>query len=89
MPVVQNISKVLRDPNRRQVKKEYVFCFLHPIYTPYLGYQTIINADKELEEKHRAFKVRLKQLINGFVITLIPHHIIMYSIKMKLVAGYG
>ena len=80
---------VLLDPSRKHVKKEYALCLLHPIYTPYLGYQTITNADKKLEEKHRAFKVRLKQLINGFVITLIPHHIIMYSIKMKLVAGYG
>ena len=69
VPVIQNMQKVYLDPNRRQVKKEYVFCFLHPIYTPYLGYQTITNADKKLEEKHRAFKVRLKQFTNGFIIT--------------------
>ena len=57
LPLFKNIQKVRQDPKRKQDKKEYVRCLLHPIYTPYLGYQTITNSDKELADKHRAFKV--------------------------------
>ena len=57
LPIIFNILKVLTDPSRRRVGKEYGMAILNQLYIPYLGYQTIRNPDKKLIEKHWTLKV--------------------------------